>query len=119
VRLETLPLMPNGKLDRAALPPPDGEAYGPTEYEPPVGTMQTALAKIWAAILGVERIGRRDSFFDLGGHSLLAVRVISRVRQELNLEIALSNLFTHPTLAEFSECVEHQVENETSVLPPS
>jgi arthrofactin-type cyclic lipopeptide synthetase C len=108
VCLEALPLTSNGKLDREAFPPPGEEAYGSREYEPPEGAMETALAKIWAAVLGVERIGRRDNFFDLGGHSLLAVRVISKVRQELDLEVALPVLFNHPTLTEFSKSIAYQ-----------
>ncbi|NNC33231.1 non-ribosomal peptide synthetase, partial [Longimicrobium terrae] len=98
VRLERLPLSPNGKLDRPALPAPEGDAYASREYEAPVGETETALAEIWAEVLGVERVGRHDGFFELGGHSLLVVRVIARMRQR-GLHAEVRAVFTAPTLA--------------------
>ena len=80
VRLESLPLTANGKLDRKALPAPDSEAYARQRYEAPQGEMEAAVAAIWAEVLKLERVGREDNFFELGGHSLLAVRVVSRVQ---------------------------------------
>jgi pimeloyl-ACP methyl ester carboxylesterase len=102
VRLESLPLTPNGKLDRKALPAPEGNAYATRAYEAPVGPVEEALARIWAELLGVEQVGRHDSFFELGGHSLLAVRMISRVREQLDTEVALPELFAHPGLGAFA-----------------
>ncbi|HST62436.1 MAG TPA: AMP-binding protein, partial [Longimicrobium sp.] len=98
VRLETLPLNPNGKLDRRALPAPEGDAFGTRAYAAPVGETEQALAGIWAEVLGVERVGRHDNFFELGGHSLLAVRVVSRMRQVLEAEVVLAHVFSHPTV---------------------
>src|SRR5215831_14297542 len=72
VKLETLPLTANGKLDRRALPEPDGGAYLRHGYEAPQNELESQLAGLWAELLGVERIGRNDNFFELGGHSLLA-----------------------------------------------
>ncbi|MCK1604057.1 non-ribosomal peptide synthetase, partial [Bradyrhizobium sp. 166] len=69
VRVAVLPLTPNGKLDRKALPAPDDEAYARAAYEPPRGEIETALAELWAELLGVARVGRHDHFFELGGHS--------------------------------------------------
>ena len=103
VRLDALPLTANGKLDRKALPAPDGAAYAARGYEAPAGEIETHLARIWADVLGLERVGRHDNFFELGGHSLLAVRVISRLRQALGVEVALAELFARPVLAEFAE----------------
>ncbi|CAA9346511.1 MAG: Polyketide synthase modules and related proteins, partial [uncultured Gemmatimonadetes bacterium] len=102
VRLDALPLTPNGKLDRKALPAAEGDAFAAREYEAPLAGTERALAEIWAEVLGVERVGRWDHFFDLGGHSLLAVRVISRVRQALGVEVALADLFARPVLADFA-----------------
>jgi amino acid adenylation domain-containing protein len=115
VRLEALPLTPGGKVDRRALPAPEGDAFATRGYEAPVGEMETALAEVWSQVLGVERVGRRDHFFELGGHSLLAVRVISRVRQLLGAEVALADLFERPVLADLARAIESAARIE---LPP-
>ena len=99
VRLETIPLTSNGKLDLNALPEPEGKAYAVREYEAPAGEVEEALAEIWSELLGVERVGRNDNFFALGGHSILAVQVVARLRQRLGLEIGLQALFAAKTLA--------------------
>ncbi|MFL5383082.1 MAG: non-ribosomal peptide synthase/polyketide synthase, partial [Longimicrobiaceae bacterium] len=115
VRLDALPLTPNGKLDRKALPPPEADAYAAREYEPPAGETEAVLAEIWAEVLRVDGVGRRDNFFDLGGHSLLAVQVISRVRQVLEVEVALGEVFTRPVLADFARELEAR---SRAALPP-
>ncbi|HEX6373941.1 MAG TPA: amino acid adenylation domain-containing protein, partial [Longimicrobium sp.] len=119
VQLEQLPLTPNGKVDRKALPAPDGEAYAARAYEPPTGAVEEILAGIWAEVLGVERVGRRDSFFDLGGHSLLAVQVISRVRQALGVKVALGDLFTRPVLGDFSRELETAARADLPPIEPA
>ncbi|HEX8361296.1 MAG TPA: alpha/beta fold hydrolase, partial [Longimicrobium sp.] len=106
VRLDELPLTANGKLNRRALPAPGGDAFGAREYEAPQGEAETAVAGIWAELLGVERVGRRDHFFELGGHSLRAVQVASRVRQLLGVEVALADVFGYPTLEAFAGRVQ-------------
>ena len=103
VMLESLPLTANGKLDRKALPSPGADAYATREYEAPVGEMETLLARLWAEVLKVERVGRNDNFFELGGHSLLAVAVITRLRQAWSVQVTLGDLFAHPVLALLSE----------------
>ena len=65
-------------------------------YEAPVGEVEATLARLWSELLGVERVGRHDHFFELGGHSLLAVQLVSRLRQQLGVELALSALFDQP-----------------------
>ena len=101
VRLDALPLTANGKLDRKALPAPQGDAYGRGAYEAAVGSIETALAEIWAEVLGVEKVGRNDSFFDLGGHSLLAIRVLERMRRA-GLESDVRSLFAAPVLSDLA-----------------
>ncbi|HEX8319613.1 MAG TPA: condensation domain-containing protein, partial [Longimicrobium sp.] len=115
VRLDALPLTPNGKLDRKALPAPEGGAYATRGYEAPVGETEVALAEIWAEVLGVERVGRWAGFFELGGHSLLAVRVVSRVRQLLDVEVPLGELFRSPVLADLAHTIGNAARTE---LPP-
>ncbi len=105
VWLEKLPLTVNGKLDRKALPEPEGNAYPVREYEAPQGETETALAEIWSELLGVERVGRWDNFFELGGHSLLAMRVVSRIRQGLRVAITIVDLFERPTLSGLADHV--------------
>ncbi|WP_196297717.1 condensation domain-containing protein, partial [Xanthomonas albilineans] len=115
VQLETLPLTANGKLDRKALPAPDAAAYAARAYEAPQGAIEQAIAAIWGDLLGLETIGRHDNFFALGGHSLLAVRVASRLRQELGVEIGVAELFAHATLQRLAACV---ASSSAAVLPP-
>jgi amino acid adenylation domain-containing protein len=115
VRLESLPLTPSGKLDRHALPEPGADAYAVREYEAPIGDLETAIAAIWAGVLNVERVGRRDHFFDLGGHSLLAVQVMVRLRDALQVEVALKDLFAQPVLAEFARSLDRATSAD---LPP-
>ncbi|WKB55697.1 non-ribosomal peptide synthetase [Eleftheria terrae] len=115
VVLEALPLTPNGKLDRQALPAPEGAGQGLREYELPVGEVESCLAQIWAELLKVERVGRHDHFFELGGHSLLAVRMASRLRQALGVEVGLAALFERPVLSAFAQLVKDGTRSE---LPP-
>ena len=103
VRLEAMPLTPNGKLDRKALPVPDADAYSKRIYEAPQGEIETRLAEIWAEVLKQDKIGRHDNFFELGGHSLLAVRLITRLRQALCVELAIRDLFAHPVFSLLAE----------------
>jgi hypothetical protein len=107
VRLDAFPLTPNGKLDRRALPAPEGDACAAREYEVPVGKVEQALAEIWAELLGVERVGRGDDFFMLGGHSLLGVQMISRVRQAMEVELALGAVFENPVLSALAKRILH------------
>src|SRR5262249_37303980 len=96
VAMDAMPLTPNGKLDRRALPEPSA-AHTACEYEAPIGVTEIALAHIWADLLKVERVGRYDHFFELGGHSLLGLTLIERMGRE-GLHADLRALFTTPTL---------------------
>ena len=106
VRLDDMPLTPNGKLDRKALPAPETASYSTRGYEPPQGEMEMKLAAIWADVLKLDRVGRHDNFFDLGGHSLMAVQVVTRLRQALSVEMTIRDLFAHPELAEMARAIE-------------
>ena len=101
VRLAAMPVSGNGKLDRKALPAPDGEAVAQQAYEAPEGAIEERLAAIWAELLAVERVGRHDNFFALGGHSLLAIKLLERMRRE-DLHTDVAAIFTAPTLSELA-----------------
>ena len=115
VRLEKLPLTPNGKVDRKALPEPETDAYVTRGYEEPVSETEKVLAGIWAEALKLERVGRCDNFFELGGHSLLIIRIVSRVRKTLNVEITIRDVFEHAVLADLAAAVQ---EATPATLPP-
>jgi amino acid adenylation domain-containing protein/thioester reductase-like protein len=107
VTLDGLPLSPNGKVDRKALPVPEGARPELEEaYVAPATPVEQALAELWTEVLGLERVGTQDNFFELGGHSLLATQVISRVRKTLQVELPLRALFEAPTIAALAERVE-------------
>jgi amino acid adenylation domain-containing protein len=98
VHLDQLPLNPNGKLDRKALPKPDQGAFVSRSFEAPVGEIEEKMAAIWAELLKLDRVGRHDNFFELGGHSLLAVTLIERMQKQ-GLPCDVRALFTTPTIA--------------------
>ncbi|MFY9550094.1 MAG: amino acid adenylation domain-containing protein, partial [Thermoanaerobaculia bacterium] len=115
VFLRALPLTPNGKLDRPALPAPESAPEGRGEpFELPRTPVEEVIASIWAAVLGVERVGIHDDFFELGGHSLKATQVMSRVSQAFGLELRIRMLFENPTLATLSSAVKSSLLDEAS-----
>ncbi|MFJ9990316.1 amino acid adenylation domain-containing protein [Pseudomonas putida] len=115
VRLESLPLTANGKLDRRALPAPTRADLFERRFEAPQGELEQTLAQIWQGLLQVERVGRHDHFFELGGHSLLAMRLVAQVRQRLGVELTLGTLFAQAELAAMAEVVAGAARSE---LPP-
>jgi hypothetical protein len=117
VLLDALPLTPNGKLDRKALPKPAAKSYAGNAYEDPQGELETLIAKIWAEILKLERVGRHDNFFELGGHSLLAVRMTSRLRQACGREVEIGQLFAHPVLRDLAGALGGTARAEQEVIP--
>jgi acyl carrier protein len=110
VVLEELPLTKNGKIDRRRLPEPVwGGGKGEEENEGTKTATEEMVAGIWGEVLGVERVRRRDNFFDLGGHSLLAAQVVARVRTVLGVEMPVASLFQQQTLVQFAGEVETQL----------
>ncbi len=101
VPLASLPLTPNRKLDRKALPRPDAGALQ-QDFEAPHAGLEQQVAGIWAEVLKIKQVGRTDDFFSLGGHSLLATQVMARVRRELQIDAPLKALFEAGDLASFA-----------------
>jgi amino acid adenylation domain-containing protein len=106
VVLEALPLSPNGKVDRSALPAPKLEEALEKTFVAPRTPVEQSLAGIWSAVLGLRQVGIHDNFFELGGHSLLATQVISRVCGVFQLDFPLHNLFESPTVAGLAARIE-------------
>ncbi|QSX79618.1 amino acid adenylation domain-containing protein [Lysobacter solisilvae] len=118
VTLAALPLTSNGKVDRKALPAPDQSAVAAREYEAPTGELECVIAGIWQDLLSLERVGRHDHFFELGGHSLLAVRLVTRLRAVLGVEVPLSEIFAQPTLAQLAACVSGAAASAQGAIVP-
>ena len=112
VVLEALPLTPNGKLDTRALPAPEYQEVD--RYRAPAGAVEEILADIYARVLGLERVGVDDSFFDLGGDSLLAMRVIAAINTGLDAHLAVRALFDAPTVAQLAP----RIDEGSGGLPP-
>ncbi|URC11724.1 non-ribosomal peptide synthetase [Flavobacterium sp. B183] len=110
VTLDTMPLTDNGKLDKKALPDPDGSELSSKEYVAPRNDTETQLAEIWQNLLGVERVGIHDDFFELGGHSLLATRLVSMIRKELSKEIEIADVFAYTTISDLETHLSSQSE---------
>ena len=113
VTLEAIPLTPNGKVDRRALPSPDSNA---TELDSifvePRNQTERQISNIWSQVLNREKIGIYDNFFELGGHSLLATRVVNRINQDLSLELSIIDLFENPTVSSLAEALtQFQLKN--------
>jgi len=107
VVLDALPVTPNGKVDRDALPAPSQHRSELAEaLAAPRTPGEEALATIWADVLKLDTVGAHDNFFDLGGHSLLAVQVVSRVRKAFHVELPLRSLFQTPTVAGLAATIE-------------
>jgi acyl carrier protein len=105
VSLDALPLSPNGKLDRQALPVPGIDAFSTSVFQEPEGETEILLAGLWKELLHIDRVGRLDNFFRLGGHSLLAVSLVGRVQDLFGVEIFLNELFEKPTLKDIAEMI--------------
>ncbi|XYI03830.1 non-ribosomal peptide synthase/polyketide synthase [Sorangium sp. So ce1128] len=119
VTLEAMPLSPNGKVDRKALPAPDrARIEQDRAFVAPRTAAEELLAEIWSEVLGVDRVGADDSFFAVGGHSLLATQVLSRVRRAFAVDLPLRALFEAPTLAGLAGRIEAAKRAGAPVPPP-
>ena len=103
VEIEALPLTLHGKLDRRALPAPEGRRPAlDTPYVEPRTPLERRLAEIWADVLALDRVGVEDNFFELGGHSLLGTRIVSKTAEMFRMDVSLRSLFAAPTVAEMA-----------------
>ncbi|WP_419588969.1 condensation domain-containing protein, partial [Thiolapillus sp.] len=112
--LESIPLTPNGKVDKKALAKLDVEIQSSKEYVAPRNETEEKLAKIFEEVLNVKKVGIHDNFFELGGHSLLATQLVSRIRSEAGIELPLKELFGAPTIENLYQYL--QIHGEKSTL---
>ncbi|MFB6596637.1 amino acid adenylation domain-containing protein [Streptomyces diastaticus] len=127
VVVDALPLTGNGKLDRAALPQPPAQESG-EEYTAPRTPTEEAVADLWAALLGVERVGAHDDFFERGGDSLLSLQAVLRMKVAFGLDLSPRDVLSRPTVAALAQLIEERIiaeleraaaEEAGEDLPPS
>jgi aryl carrier-like protein len=112
--------LPNGKIDRQALPDSGRERTGGrADFVPPRGPVEEAVAEIWTELLGALSVGVDDNFFDRGGHSLLAMQLLSRLRRTFEVEVSLRDFLEDPTIARLARLVEQALADRTASLTPS
>ena len=107
VVLKEMPLTPNGKVDRKALPAPDLSAQQGSAYEAPQGSLEEKLARVWSGVLGTDSVSRNSSFFDMGGSSMLLIRVQAILEKELEIKVSVVDLFMHPTIESLANHLEN------------
>ena len=126
VELPTLPRMPNGKVDRTALPDPTVERHEASgEFIEPRNELEQTIADIWVTHLGIDCVGVKDNFFDLGGNSLTAVRLFAQINEQCRVNLRLTVLFENPTIEQLAEAIEAERDrrhaekaNDRADLPP-
>jgi amino acid adenylation domain-containing protein len=117
VELLDMPRTPNGKVDRKALPAPEGRAVHEA-VALPRNPVEEVVAGIWAELFEAERVSIHDDFFELGGHSLLATQVMARIALAFQIELPIQNLFERPTVAKLSELLEASIRSRHGVEAP-
>jgi acyl carrier protein len=116
VPLDSFPLTPNGKVNRKALPPPAATRVETSaHYVAPRTNVERQVAAIWQAVLGVEKVGVTDNFFDLGGHSLLIVQVHNQIRRLFTTDLSIAQMFQFPTVEALASYLQQPPANGSSL----
>ncbi len=118
VRLTQIPLTPNGKIDKSALPDPDADDER-VEYERPRTPVEEIVAGVWEDLLDVRRVGIFDDFFEVGGHSMLAAQAVSKIRAAFEIDVTLTDLFSNPTVQSLAGKIEEARKSIGSPAPGS
>ncbi len=117
IRLETMPLMPNGKINRKALPEPASTTAGlGQKFVEPKNAVEQVLTNIWADLLEIDSVSTADNFFELGGHSILATRVVSGIYENFDVQVAIRHLFDRPTVSALSEILLSDKEDAERIM---
>ncbi|MGF6191971.1 amino acid adenylation domain-containing protein [Serratia sp. 2723] len=115
VLMERMPITPNGKLDRKALPAPQENAFLHQPYEIPLPGLESTIADIWQSLLDVDKVGRHDHFFELGGHSLLAVSAVNLTNRTIDDTVSVSDVFIAPTVKQLANRIKTRVRSSTEI----
>ncbi|MDR6224079.1 non-ribosomal peptide synthetase [Desmospora profundinema] len=116
--IDAIPITPNGKVDRPALPAPE-RSERQAEYVPPATEMEKQLTGIWKQVLGIEPIGVTDHFFQIGGHSLKVIQLLSIIHQKLQVELPVHAIFEHPTIRQLAICLEENKRTSFQPIQPA
>jgi acyl carrier protein len=114
VQLEKMPLTDNGKIDRPALPEPDAQSVASGEYRAPRSKLEEGLARLWADLLQVERVGLDDNFFDLGGHSMLALQMRAAIEADFGMDVSVVDVFGNATIRALVAHLERSGDDDAS-----
>jgi len=114
VALKTMPLLPNGKVDRRGLPMPEGRRQGGEAFVGASNDIERTIAEVWKELLRLDQVGIHDNFFDLGGHSLLVIQLHSRLTRRLGRSLAVLDLFVHPTIHALASKLGESAETTSS-----
>jgi lichenysin synthetase A len=117
VQLDKIPLTANGKVDRRMLPrPQEADIHPDSTYAPPRTGLQRTIAETWKEVLGRDKVGTRDNFFDLGGNSLDVITVSNKLKETLKKEIAVVTLFTYPTIGSLENYLKSNLDKRSEVI---
>src|SRR5690606_2511391 len=105
LQLDVMPLTTNGKIDKKMLPVPTGINSSGEAHVPPTNDIERQLVNIWQEVLGKDKVGINDNFFDLGGHSLTAIRLIARIKKEFSIELNIKDVFAEPTIETLADII--------------
>ncbi|MBA9085510.1 amino acid adenylation domain-containing protein/non-ribosomal peptide synthase protein (TIGR01720 family) [Fontibacillus solani] len=117
VMLERMPLSPNGKISRNQLPSPEGNLVGRAEYAAAKNIVEVQLVRIWQEVLGLQKIGVKDNFFEIGGHSLRATTLVAKIHKEMNCSLALKDVFQYPTIEQMAEVISAMEKDDFESIP--
>jgi len=118
IPLDSMPLTPNGKIDRKELPKVEEADVSGQEYKAPTNETEQKLAAIWREVLAVNRVGIHDNFIELGGHSLLVISIIDKIHQVFNVELQWTDVFANPTVEELSRLIDHSPQKQLMAIQP-
>lgn len=119
IRMEAFPLNLNGKIDAKALPEPDELLFAKANYEAPADEMESRLTAIWQEVMGLERIGVKDLYFEIGGTSINAIKIISRIYRDFSVEVSIHDFFSNPDIKKLSRLIQSQQKKEIKPIEPA